>query len=707
MNIHEESRIKSISDSMLWKKMLAFAVPYWKSISVSFLFALLIAVTAILQPLIVKSAIDDRIKGITKPMVYAEDAGAEKQLEKDDRVYGKPVAIGDRIYYRAKQDEASWPQGVMKAQIVPHDGHYDVVDGWVEDSENVTITHAENGSGQLAENNEALELRQLAPDELKAFRKQDISGLIILGALFLVNVVLAGLFTYWQSLILQNTGQKIIYDMRSRMFEKLAKLQTSYYDRNPVGRLVTRVAYDVEAMNQLYSQVIVNLAKELLLLVGIAGIMLFLNVKLALVSFTVIPLLLVCTIYFKGIIRDAQQKARILLSRLNSFLAESLSGMGIIQMFTRESKQLEQFDKLNNAYYEAGMKGTTNNSIFNPLIGFLGNLALAVVVWYGGHSILASGVTFGIVFAFTSYIRQFFQPLTALSDRFTQIQTALASAERIVELLEEKPTITSRSDAHKLSEPLQGALEFKHVWFAYEAEHWVLRDISFSVNPGETIAFVGATGAGKSSIIGLVNRFYDVQQGSVRLDGKELRELDLKQVRTSIGVIQQEPFVFSGNVYDNIRMNKGDVSDEEIRMAAKALRMEDFIERLPNGYDTMLGEQGIKLSSGQQQLLAFLRVYVSNPHVLVLDEATAHVDTETEQTLQKGLLQLSKGRTTLIVAHRLSTIRHADKIIVMHKGSIQQMGSHDELMAAGGAYRKLYELQNGAAAAPAPISTAQ
>lgn len=675
MNIHEERKLKPVKDRMLWSKMMEFAAPYRKSIALSFLFALMISAAAVTQPLIVKSAIDDRMNGALKPMAYAVNPEAAASLAADPRAYGKPVEWNGRIYYRVKAGDGAWPEGVIPAHIAVKDDAYRLYD-------------ASAMSGTV-----------LTDEDMRQFRKQDISGFIGIAALFLLNVAVMGLFTYWQSNLLQNTGQRIIYDMRNRMFERLSRLQTSFYDRNPVGRLVTRVAHDVEAVNQLYSQVIVNLAKELLLLVGIASIMIWLNWQMALVSFAVIPLLLIATAYFKSVIREAQRLARVMLSRLNSFLAESLSGMTVVQMFTREKKQLDEFVELNDAHYRAGMKGTVNNSIFNPLIGFFGNAALALVVWYGGRSVLDAGITFGIVYAYTSYVRQFFQPLTALSDRYTQIQTALASAERIVELLEERPTITNAANAKPLLKPLRGEVELDRVWFAYEAEDWVLRDISLRIRPGETVAFVGATGAGKSSIIGLLNRFYDVQKGSVRLDGEDLRGLDLQELRSSIGVIQQDPFVFSGNIYDNIRMNRASITDEDIRRAARELEMEDFIERLPQSYETAVGEQGLKLSSGQQQLLAFLRVYVGNPEILILDEATSHVDTETELTLQRGLMRLSRGRTTIIVAHRLSTIRHADNIVVMEKGRIKEMGSHDALMNRGGAYRRLYDLQNNAAAA--------
>lgn len=695
-DIHEEKQLGNIKDGYLWKKMLSFARPYVKKILLSFILAGLIVAAIITQPMLVQTAIDDRINGLQKPMIALTSQGEADGLIDDPRVHGEPIKHGGMIYLRVgESSQSDWPTTASPAQIVSHRGDYFLLSGWSGEAETVRF-EGESGvlSIQLEDGSSPFTWTQLAQEEINTFRDQDYSGFILIAILFFLTVAVAGALTYWQSNLLQNTGQRIIFDIRQQMFEHLTRLQTAFFDRNPVGRLVTRVSHDVEALNQLYSQVIVNLAKELLMLAGIVGVMLYLDVHMALVSFTVIPLLVLVTFVYKGVIRDAQRRTRLMLSKLNSFLAESLSGMGIVQIFTREKKQLEHFTDLNEEYYRVGMRGTTLNSMFNPTIGFLGNIALALIVWYGGKSVLNMNVNYGIVYAFTVYVRQFFQPLMALSDRYTQIQTAMASAERIFELMDEKPTITDRPHALKLHQPMRGEIEFNRVWFAYNPDEWVLRDIDFKIQPGETVAFVGATGAGKSSIINLINRFYDVQQGSIRIDGQDLRDLELEDLRSHVGVIQQDPFVFTGNVYDNIRLNRREVTDEEIRLAASTLEMDEFIRRLPQQYDTPLGEQGIRLSSGQQQLLAFLRAYIDNPSILILDEATAHVDTETEQIVQEGLMKLSAGRTTLIVAHRLSTIRHADKIIVMHKGRIQEIGNHDQLMRQGGVYRKLYELQN-------------
>ena len=402
------------------------------------------------------------------------------------------------------------------------------------------------------------------------FAQQDYRGFAVIGVVFLLVIIGAAFLNYWQMNMLQNTGQRIIFDIRQKMFRHLSRMHIGYFDRNPVGRLVTRVSHDVEALNQLYSQVIVNLVKEVSILLGIVFIMLHMSVKLTLITFTVIPVLMFITIYYRTIVRDAHRYTRLVLSRLNSFLAENLSGMHIIQIFNREKKQLQQFDKMNNEYYRAGVRATTINSIFNPTIGFLGNLALAVLVWYGGKSVLAGTVTFGAVYAFTQYVQQFYKPLMGLADRYNQIQTAMASAERIFEMLEEKPAITNRENAIRLPQKVEGKIEFDRVWFAYNEGEWVLKNISFNVEPGETVAFVGATGAGKSSIINLITRFYDVNKGAIRIDGRDVREIALDDLRSRVAMIQQDSFVFTGDVRFNIRLNREDISDEDVHESARA-----------------------------------------------------------------------------------------------------------------------------------------
>jgi ATP-binding cassette, subfamily B, multidrug efflux pump len=519
-------------------------------------------------------------------------------------------------------------------------------------------------------------------------------GLMNLGIFYFFLILVSSICTYFQNNALQFTGQYVIYDFRQAIFKHFAKMEMAFFRRNPTGRLVTRITHDVEALNQLYSQVIVNLVKEVLILIGIIMIMLYMSIKLTLVCFLVIPVIAVVTFYFKSVLRKTQRHLRTILSKLLSYLAENLSGMSVIQLFAREGKQLEKFNELNEEHYRAGMRQTVINSIFNPSIGFFGNISLALLVWYGGRSVLDSTITFGTVYAFTSYVRQFFEPLRSLADRFNQIQAALASAERIFETLETEPAILNPESPKQLPEKVRGNIVFQDVWFAYQQEEWVLKDLDFRINQGETVGIVGATGAGKSSIIQLMNRFYDNQKGTITLDGVNIKDVQLNDLRKHIGIIQQEPFLFSGTVFDNIRLNHHHVTDDEIIDAAKSLNIHAFFRMLPRGYETMLGEEGTVLSAGQRQLLSFLRAMIANNDVLILDEATANIDTETEQAVQEMLRGMSKDRTTIIIAHRLSTIQHADKIIVMDKGRIVEIGNHQQLMKNRSSYYRLCLNQN-------------
>lgn len=524
--------------------------------------------------------------------------------------------------------------------------------------------------------------------------KNDYQGLMNLGIVYFLLILVSSVSTYFQNNTLQFTGQYVIYDFRQAIFQHFAKMEMSFYRQNPTGRLVTRITYDVESLNQLYSQVIVNLIKEVLILMGIIFLMLYMSIKLTLVCFLVIPVIAVVTFYFKSVLRKTQRHLRTILSKLLSNLAENLSGMSVIQLFARERRQLEQFNELNEEYYRAGMKQTVINSIFNPSIGFFGNISLALLVWYGGRSVLESTLTFGTVYAFTSYVRQFFEPLRGLADRFNQIQAALTSAERIFETLETEPTILNPEQPKQLPKKVRGDIVFQHVWFSYHQEEWVLKDLHFRINQGETVGIVGATGAGKSSIIQLLNRFYDNEKGTITLDGVNIKEVHLNDLRKHIGIIQQDPFMFSGTVLDNIRLNHHHVTDDEIVKAAKSLKIDSFFRMLPRGYETMLGEEGTILSAGQRQLLSFLRAMMANQDVLILDEATANIDTESEQAVQEVLREMSKDRTTIIIAHRLSTIQHTDKIIVLDKGRIVEMGNHQQLIRNRSFYFQLCLNQN-------------
>ncbi|MBP1154216.1 MULTISPECIES: ABC transporter ATP-binding protein [unclassified Paenibacillus] len=693
MNIHVEKEVKSFKDRQLLVRLLAYAKPYWSMILLCIILSFLIVVADLARPYLIKVAIDGHINGLHKPMLSA-DSGQAESLE----VYGSVTEWNGKAYVRLEPKEAeaaaaSMPPGTAQAQIVRVDGKDWLADGWLPGEREQAVMTEEGGKPVIRAAGSTRSAELMDPIALEAFRSQDYTGFLLLGAVFLVAVVGAALLSYLQGNLLQYTGQRIIFNIREQLFNHLSRMSMSYFDRNPVGRLVVRVTQDTESLNQLYSQVVVNLIKDVIVLIGIVIVMLQLSMELALLSFAVLPFLAVLTFWYRSVIRDAQRRTRMILSRLNSFLAENLSGIRITQLFIREERQGEQFDHHNTEHYQAGMRGTVINSIFQPAIGFLGNLAIALLLWYGGASVIEGGITFGVVYAFTHYVRQFFQPLMSLAEKYNQIQTAMVGAERIFDMLDEKPSIVDSKRPKRLPQEIRGEISFENVSFAYNGDDWVLKDVSFTIEPGQTIAFVGATGAGKSSIIQLINRFYDIQKGSIKLDGIDIRQLPLDDLRRYISIVQQDVFLFTGDIASNIRLNKEDITDEQVIEAARMVHMDDYIRSLPAGYQTLLGERGINLSLGQRQLLSFARAIAFRPQILILDEATSNIDTETELIVQDALHNISGGRTTLIVAHRLSTIQHADQIIVMHNGKVREIGNHDQLLAHRGYYHRLYKLQ--------------
>ncbi|MCM3724774.1 ABC transporter ATP-binding protein/permease [Neobacillus cucumis] len=697
-NKKDRNHIK-MADRQLAKGMLSFAKPYWKLILFSILLTGCIVIASLAQPFILKIAIDSHINGLYDPMISTQQSKAHivKELLKKDDISYKEIAILDHnVYFRLNpSDSPVQPiSGTQKVAIVPIKNSYYLVHGWNKGFNQIKDYQVNSRNNEIKISGHSYPITLLHSKEVNVFRTNDYQGLIYLGILYLLLIIGSSLCTYFQNNSLQFTGQYVIYDFRKALFRHFSRLEMSFYRQNPIGRLVTRVTHDVESLNQLYSQVIVNLVKEVLILVGILILMLYMSVKLTLICFLVIPVIGIVTFYFKKVLRTTQRNLRTILSRLLSFLAENLSGMSVIQLFAREEKQLEMFNELNEMHYRAGMRQTIINSIFNPSIGLFGNISLSLLVWYGGRSVLDGGITFGTVYAFTHYVRQFFEPLRGLADRFNQIQAALASAERIFETLETKPTILNPVHTKKLPEKVQGNIVFQNVWFAYENKDWVLKDIHFTIKKGETVGIVGATGAGKSSIIQLVNRFYDNQKGIITLDGINIKDVHLNDLRKHIGIIQQDPFVFSGSIYENIRLNHRHVSNEDIIKAAKSVNIDSFFRMLPQGYETILGEEGTVLSAGQKQLLAFLRAMIADNDVLILDEATANIDTETEIAVQDTLKEMSKNRTTIIIAHRLSTIQHADKIIVLDKGRIIEMGNHQQLLRNQSVYYQLCVNQN-------------
>ncbi|WP_160719373.1 ABC transporter ATP-binding protein [Bacillus sp. USDA818B3_A] len=696
---NKEGNLTNMGDRQLAKGMLSFAKPYWKLLLFSILLTGCMVIASLAQPFILKVAIDSHINGLYDPMISIQQSKAnevKKQLKKKDISFKEIASLGTTVYFRLDPSESDFlPEiGAQKAVIVPINNSYYLIHGWNKGSAQLKNSLFNQKEHEIKIGGIAYPITLLNTEEVEKFRSNDYKGLIFLGVLYFLLMIGSAVCTYYQNNALQNTGQYVIYDVRQAIFKHFSRLQMSFYRHNPIGRLVTRITHDVESLNQLYSQVIVNLIKEVLILAGILLLMLYMSVKLTLICFLVIPVIGIVTFYFKRVLRTTQRNLRTVLSSLLSFLAENLSGMRVIQLFAREEKQLGMFNELNEKHYRAGMHQTIINSIFNPSIGLFGNISLSLLVWYGGRNVLDGSITFGTVYAFTHYVRQFFEPLRGLADRFNQIQAALTSAERIFETLETKPTIVNPVHPKKLPEKVQGNIVFQNVWFSYQNEDWVLKDIQFSIKKGETVGIVGATGAGKSSIIQLINRFYDNQKGVITLDGIHIKDVPLNELRRHIGIIQQDPFVFSGTVLDNIRLNHQHVSKEEIRKAARSVNIDSFFRTLPQGYETMLGEEGTVLSAGQKQLLAFLRAMIADNNVFILDEATANIDTETEQAVQDTLREISKNRTTIIIAHRLSTIQHADNIIVLDKGRIIEMGNHEQLLRNQSAYYRLCLNQN-------------
>lgn len=693
-NIHIERDVKKFKDTQLLSRLLSYAVPYWKMILLCIMLAFLTVVSDLARPYIMKVAIDGHINGLSTPMLAVDASNGEK-LER----YGHVTQWNGRAYARLDEEAVEAVEGgallvpADKTQIVRIGEQHVLIDGWLPSQDTAaTLTQLE-GKTAVQAGDRQLPGTLLQPADVEVFRNQDYWGFAWLGGLFFAAVLGAAVLNYLQSNLLQYTGQTIIFNIRQQLFKHLSRMSMSYFDRNPVGRLVVRVTQDTESLNQLYSQVVVNLVKDVIILLGIVVVMLQMSLKLALLSFAVLPFLAILTFWYRTVIREAQRYSRVILSRLNSFLAENLSGIRITQLFIREERQWEQFNQHNTEHYRAGMKGTVINSIFQPAIGFLGNIAIALLLWYGGASVIDGGITFGIVYAFTHYVRQFFQPLMSLAEKYNQIQTAMVGAERIFDMLDEKPSIVDAEKPVSLPKQVRGEIRFENVWFAYNEGEWVLKDVSFTIQPGQTIAFVGATGAGKSSIIQLMNRFYDIQQGSIKLDGIDIRDIPLDELRRTISIVQQDVFLFTGDITSNIRLNNTDVTDEQVIEAAKMVHMDDFVRSQPQGYATPLGERGVNLSLGQRQLLSFARAIAFRPQILILDEATSNIDTETEIIVQNALHNISAGRTTLIVAHRLSTIQHADQIIVMHKGKVREIGNHYQLLAQRGYYYRLYELQ--------------
>ena len=533
----------------------------------------------------------------------------------------------------------------------------------------------------------------LVGDAIDTFGANGDYDVIIATAIkYAVVLALSFAFNIAQTWILQKTGQNIILQMRKDLYRHIQSLGSRYFDITPVGKLVTRVTNDVEALNEMYSGILVQLFRNIVKIVGLAGVMLVLDVRLAAISFVLMPLVIGLTVLCQKIARNIYRLYRTRLTDINTFLSEHLSGMKIIQIFGRQERKFEEFHDKNTKLYKAFYREMLMYAVFRPLIYILSILSLMIVLWFGSRNVFDEIISVGTLYIFSNYIRSFFDPIQELAEQFSTLQSSIASAEKIFTVMDEDEFIPE-VETPKQPDKITGKIEFDHVWFAYDGENYVLKDVSFVINPGEKVAFVGATGAGKSSILNLIGRYYDIQKGHIYIDGIDIRQLSKKQLRSAIGQMQQDVFIFEGDVAYNIRLNDDAITDAQVKAAAEYVNASHFIEKLPQGYHEPVTERGATFSAGERQLLSFARTLAHNPSILVMDEATANIDTETEILIQEALEKLMDGRTTIMVAHRLSTIQHADCIMVMHKGRICERGTHRELLEQDGIYRKLYELQ--------------
>lgn len=531
----------------------------------------------------------------------------------------------------------------------------------------------------------------------------DFTQIADVGIQYLIVLGLIFVFNFLQTWILQLTGQTIIYNIRQELFAHIHSLSMRFFDITPVGRLVTRVTNDVEALNEMYTSILVRLIRNVAKIVGLAVVMLTLNTRLALLGFCLLPVIVLLTYFFKKISKTTYRITRTKLSALNTYLSEHLSGMRVIQIFAREKEKNMEFQERAADLFRASYREMMVFAIFRPLMYILSVIALCIILSAGGITVLQGGITIGTLYIFTNYIGSFFEPIQELAEQFSTLQSAMASAEKIFGVLDEKPQVVSPPHPVSLGE-VKGRIVFDHVWFAYQKEDWILKDVSFTIEPGQRVAFVGATGAGKSSILNLIGRYYDIQKGRITIDGVDIQKLSTEELRGAIGQVQQDVFIFTGDIKSNIRLKNEKITDEEVREAARYVNAAPFIEQLEHTYEEYVTERGATLSAGQRQLLSFARTLAYDPSILVMDEATANIDTETELLIQDALERLMQGRTTIMVAHRLSTIQHADKIMVMHKGELRESGTHQELLQQGGIYKKLYELQLASNATEAPFA---
>ena len=660
------------------KRLLTYLKPHKWVMTAATLLVLLIIVIELYRPIIIGNAIDDSINDYHDPYTITEETSAPAvsyngiYLTKDEAAlsvaadgdYYQLVLYNDRYYMaeRLSAEECRLLRDAAPEVIAPYIANLD----------------------------------PLGREQLLALRRSDFADILSAAAFYLLLLLLGFALNVADTWMLQKMGQKIIYRMREDVFTHIHSLSLSFFNTTPVGKLVTRVSNDTEAINELFTTILVKLFKNTVKILGYAVVMLSIDVRMAAISFLLLPLVAVLTFFFRFLSRKAYQITRTKITELNTFLSEHISGMRLIQIFAREKEKYAQFEKKSDELFAANWREVMTFAIFRPSIYFVSVLAMILVIGAGSASVLHGTLSLGTLFIFITYISSFFEPIQELAEQFGTLQSSLASAEKVFSVLDERPEIVNPPKPVDVA--IRGRIEFQNVWFAYEKNadgsyNYVLKDVSFVIEPGERVAFVGATGAGKSSILNLIGRYFDIQKGHILIDGVDIKDIDIDVLRRAIGQVQQDVFLFTGDIKSNLTLGNENISLKDAKRAAKIVNADDFIAKLPGGYDEPVTERGSTLSAGQRQLLSFARTLAYDPAILVLDEATANIDTETERMITEALKRLMNGRTTIMVAHRLSTIQHADTIIVMHHGRIHESGNHQELLQQNGIYKKLYELQ--------------
>lgn len=654
------------------KRLLGYLKPHIATMVFTTILILFIILVELYRPITIGDAIDKYINGYYTPYQICEKEA--------------PGAVSYRGLYLTRESLVQ-EQTPTYYQLFLFNDHYYMAEKLSLEESRQLMEGNPKTLASYAENCGVL----LEPSDLRELRRYDFLG-ILKAALLYLGLLLSGFvlnaLTTW---ILQKMGQKIIYVLREQVFSHIHSLSLSFFNTTPVGKLVTRVVNDTEAINELFTSVLVKLFKNMVKILGYAVVMLTISVPMALVSFALLPVVTILTFIFRHYSRKAYQITRNKITDINTFLSEHISGMRVIQVFAREEQKYKEFEGKSKELYQANWREVMTFAIFRPIIYLVSILAMVLVIGTGSKGVLGGTLSLGTLFIFITYISSFFEPIQELAEQFGTLQSSLASAEKIFSILDEKPAIVNPTSPKELQ--FQGRIEFRNVWFAYEKEDYILKDVSFTIEPGQKVAFVGATGAGKSSILNLIGRYFDIQKGEILIDGVDIRQLDVQALRGAIGQVQQDVFLFTGDIKNNISLGNENISEEEILSAAKTVCADTFIEKLPQGYDAPVTERGSTFSAGQRQLISFARTLAYKPTILVLDEATANIDTETESLITRALERLMEGRTTIMVAHRLSTIQHADKIMVMHHGRIRESGTHQELLAQDGLYKKLYDLQ--------------